>query len=118
MDFVQYLEKLSELDQHGISEMPDYKDVKVNIANIMNDIIIETQLIPDKYKRKKAQRKLSIMTDCIDEIFKNLDELYEKAVDVKTEDEWKEHSKLYCERIKRQLELCNDAQKELTKILE
>lgn len=117
MDFVQYLDVLSNLDQQGIKDMPDYQQIKKNISSVMNDIILHTELISDKYKRKKAVKKLGVMTDCVDAIFESLDTLYEHAQNIKDKDEWSEKAYRCTSRIKRQLELCSDADKELKKIL-
>ena len=113
MDFVQYLDKLNDLEKSGIRDYPEFQVFKENCSHCINGIVLETQLIPDRFQRKKVQKKLSLLVSAMEEIFNTIDEmngLSDEDLDRDlTTDKYKA-------RIQRNVQVCYDVQKFLDKM--
>lgn len=78
MDFVHFLDLLKKQQ-----EIPDWEQAKKDITNEVNDIILSTQNISDRFKRKKVQRLLTPLVDSIEAIINEIDTAKENSTQVK-----------------------------------
>lgn len=78
MDFVQFLDLLKKQQ-----EIPDWGQAKKDITNEVNDIILSTQNISDRFKRKKVQKLLTPLVDSIEAIINEIDTAKENSTQVK-----------------------------------
>lgn len=74
MDFIQYLEKLKKIEE--VSSV-DYETAKTDVCNIVNEFVLSTEMISDKFKKKKTRKLLGTLITSIDELFETLDSLRE-----------------------------------------
>lgn len=68
MDFVQFLDLLKKQQ-----EIPDWEQSKKDITAEINEIILSTQNITDRFKRKKVQKLLTPLVNGIETIFTEID---------------------------------------------
>lgn len=98
MDFVQFLDLLKQQ-----KDIPNWEQSKKDITEEINAIILSTQNITDRFKRKKVQKMLTPLVQSVETIFDEIDQA-------------RENGKPKLGRIQRCIDVINDVKSKMEKL--